>query len=106
MTGRLVRTALIRLVPFLWAAAIAAAFFGGDKVRVVFPIGLMALAGTLCGAMREMSDRRGRRNAETAELILQAVLATRTQPADDQGLRLVPDAETGSELPPHRQSAG
>jgi hypothetical protein len=103
MTGCWLRSLVIRIAPVSLTAGILAAVF--DKhMKLVVILNGMALAGLICGAIREHASRVGR-GGDAAELVLQAVLATRTQPAD-QSLHLVADEGAGSEPPSQAQSVG
>lgn len=53
--GRLMRSLLIAGAPALWLAAAALAL---TRCYIVFPVTGMALAGTLCGQLREREDEK------------------------------------------------
>src|SRR5215469_4317397 len=96
------RTLLMETAPLLWiGTAITAVLDIHRHLTVV--LGLGALAGTVLGAMRE---RDGESGNDAARLVLEAVLATRSQQQADQGLHLVTDEARGSEPQLPRQSAG
>lgn len=104
-----IKSLLIKTWPFLWATAIILGLPVFDiHLRVIIPIGLMALGGMVLDQMRERDSRDGARDA--AELVLRAVLATRKQPTET-GRHLVPVHLAGveeeqSEPPLLHRSAG
>ena len=104
---------LIGLQGPMWIATIALGALHMDaRFRVIWPFGLMAAVGAILGYGRRREGRdkasKAQRDTAVAELILQAVLATRSQPSET-GLRLVAHESTGSEsapeLPSDRRSA-
>lgn len=73
--GRLMRSLLIAGAPALWLAAAA---LGLAHSWMLFPVTGMALAGTLCGQLRERED------GKLAEAARELAAAMRQQPGRTQ----------------------